>query len=27
MPDVTLSDSVARAIAWIEGMAKFSYQK
>ena len=27
MPDVTLSDSVARAIAWIEGRAKFSYQK
>lgn len=27
MPDVTLSDSIARATAWIEGMSKFSYQK
>ena len=23
MPDTTISDSVARAVAWIEGMAKF----
>jgi len=27
MPDITLSDSVARATKWIEGMAKFKRSK
>jgi len=27
MPDITLNDSIARASAWIEGMAKFKQSK
>lgn len=27
MPDITLSDSIARATKWIEGMAKFKQSK
>lgn len=27
MPDITLSDSIARAVKWIEGMAKFKRGK